>query len=499
MALMVFSILSAESFKIEGFSKHYYAVADTEADTIVVYRKKSKQPVLKTKVDFYWDMEDAKYIKGKPVLYGDQSILYYDDFNFDGHKDFALQDGVGSCYGGPEYQIFLYRKGNFVKNKQLTKLAKENCGMFTLDKKGKTISTSYKMGCCNHIDKTYGYVKGKLKILHRVEHRIDGPYLDTVNIHFHAKTHSYKKRKTLNIDQDEFNSVFSVILEKSKKSIQVFSFGEDEKNLNYALVKPDGEVEFHYPKMWLPGMSSRHAHERMIIQDDANESNLLFHNKSASYQVYQKSKYGKIVAAGVMVEMDGKSYDLKGKLSTIKGDLSVIKDGNFSNVRLPCIIDGEDFSEASRLYDANKSKMLLHTLNSADLYITDSSCKKILYSYKGQDPASNPCYWTKDGMKFYVSAFNSGLMEVNVQKNLAKTIVMHDGNETMPLGAKVSRNEKYIVTWGRDKKVKVTNLTTGKIRVVSTLSNLEETNINWVTPHSFIIQEGMKVREVEVE
>jgi len=338
-----------------------------------------------------------------------------------------------------------------------------------------------------------------LKILHRVEQRHDGPYLDTVNVHFHAKTHSYKRRKTLEADQDEFNSIFSVMLEKSKKTIHIFSFGAEEKNLNYALVKPDGEVEFHYPMMWVPNMSSRHAHERMIIQDESNESRLIFHNKSASYYVYQKRKQGKITAVGVMVEAGGKHYDLKGKLSTVQGDLSSIKDGNFTNVRVPCVIDGKDLSEASRLYNPNKSKMLLHTSNSADFYITDAVCKKILYTFKGENPASDPYYWTKDGTKFYISAFNRGVIEINIQKNQAKTIVTHGGKDTVPLGAKVSKDEKYIVTWGRDKKVKVTNLATGKTRVASTLSNLEETNINWVTPHSFIIQEGLKVREVEAE
>jgi hypothetical protein len=377
LILMILSILSADTIRMEGFSEHYYAVADTEASTMAIYDKKSKKPIFTTKIDYYWDMENDKYIEGEPILYSEQSLLYYEDYNFDGHKDFAFQDGVGSCYGGPEYQIFLYVKGDFVKNRQLTKLAKENCGMFTLNKKKKTISTSYKMGCCSHIDKTYGYVNGKLKILHRVEQRIDGPYLDTVNIHFHTKTHSYKKKETLNTDQDEFSSVFSVMLEKSKKTIQVFSFGDDTKNLNYALVKPDGEVEFHYPKMWFPNMSSRHVHERMIIKDDANESSLIFQNKSASYKVYQKSKYGKITAVGVIVETAKKRYDMKGKLSTVKGDLRTIKDGNFTNVRLPCIINGEDFSEASRLYDTNKSKMILHTSNSANFYISDAVCKKI--------------------------------------------------------------------------------------------------------------------------
>ncbi len=95
---------------------------------------------------------------GKPTanlieLYGENnSGIVFDDYNFDGVQDLALRNGNNGAYGGPSYDILLFSKasGKFVKNRELTKLGSENLGLFTVDKKRKTIETFNKSGCCYH-------------------------------------------------------------------------------------------------------------------------------------------------------------------------------------------------------------------------------------------------------------------------------------------------------------------------------------------------------------
>lgn len=86
-------------------------------------------------------------------LYGENnSGVVFDDYNFDGADDLALRNGNDGAYGGPSYDIFLFSAATkkFVKSRELTRLASENLGLFTPDKKAKTLETFNKSGCCYH-------------------------------------------------------------------------------------------------------------------------------------------------------------------------------------------------------------------------------------------------------------------------------------------------------------------------------------------------------------
>lgn len=48
----------------------------------------------------------------------------YEDFNFDGNKDFAIMDGQNSCYHGPSYRIYLAADKGFSFNEAFTRLAR---------------------------------------------------------------------------------------------------------------------------------------------------------------------------------------------------------------------------------------------------------------------------------------------------------------------------------------------------------------------------------------
>lgn len=64
------------------------------------------------------------------------------DFDFDGHDDFAVQDGYKGSYGYASYDVYTYDKKRkiYSRNSALTRLAGgEYLGMFQIDKKRKRL------------------------------------------------------------------------------------------------------------------------------------------------------------------------------------------------------------------------------------------------------------------------------------------------------------------------------------------------------------------------
>lgn len=173
------SITHAQVFEIQDGSKHYDAVIDIAcakdecgAKAEVKLLKKGSKAVFQV---FHSD-ELTMYLdeKFKPSvnviqLYGEQSPLIFDDFNFDGTEDLAIRNGNYGYYGGPVYDIYVFNqsKNKFVLSQELSVLTQENLGMFELDKKRKRIITFNKSGCCYHIRSEYQVVPRKGLLLVR--------------------------------------------------------------------------------------------------------------------------------------------------------------------------------------------------------------------------------------------------------------------------------------------------------------------------------------------
>ncbi|MBN3116374.1 DUF1311 domain-containing protein [Pectobacterium brasiliense] len=97
-------------------------------------------------------------------VYGENnSGLVIDDANFDHHADIILRNGNNGAYGGPSYDVYLFdvEKQQFTLNAPLTELASSNLGLFEIDDKRKTITTSTKSGCCWHQSSTYQIANNK--------------------------------------------------------------------------------------------------------------------------------------------------------------------------------------------------------------------------------------------------------------------------------------------------------------------------------------------------
>jgi hypothetical protein len=97
------------------------------------------------------------------ALYDFQGSLVLDDFNFDGYEDLAVQTGQDGPYGGPTFDVFLYRarQGRFELSEPLSALTQENLGLFEVIPARKRIATFAKGGCCYHVTQQYEFVGTK--------------------------------------------------------------------------------------------------------------------------------------------------------------------------------------------------------------------------------------------------------------------------------------------------------------------------------------------------
>lgn len=96
------SALSQVSFKVDGFSDKYYGkvyISDTSEVTspgsVTIYDKKSNKELFGVDADaLLCDLHDGKLVANiSERPYGEFSTILYEDYNFDGKKDFALMNG----------------------------------------------------------------------------------------------------------------------------------------------------------------------------------------------------------------------------------------------------------------------------------------------------------------------------------------------------------------------------------------------------------------------
>lgn len=177
--LFLFSsaVFAQKTFLLKSASKNFdvkIEISSCEEDTcegeatIFLSRKGRKQIFQKIEMaNVFLELgRDQKPTANLIELYGDNnSGIIFDDYNFDGIEDLAIRNGNNGVYGGPSYDVHLFSKtkNRFVENASLTELASDNLGMFTIDKKAKTIETFTKSGCCWHQTTRYKIVNNKPK------------------------------------------------------------------------------------------------------------------------------------------------------------------------------------------------------------------------------------------------------------------------------------------------------------------------------------------------
>ncbi|MFW0717217.1 XAC2610-related protein [Pedobacter sp. N23S346] len=126
--------------------------------TIMLYDKISGEEIQTfSSIDLDFSLTDKQDARIGWIDLGKyQSPLIFGDFNFDGLEDLAIRNGNNGAYASPSYDVYLSSKSRkFVLDKNFTKLASENLGMFDIDRKKKQISVEEKSGCCYHKTTSY--------------------------------------------------------------------------------------------------------------------------------------------------------------------------------------------------------------------------------------------------------------------------------------------------------------------------------------------------------
>ena len=328
LSALILLLLSAncfaqQVFRVDNISNEYYGKISIELPAevfspgwVAIYEKKSNKEVLKVvSEELALTLHNGTALANvKEVPYGEQSIIIYDDFNFDGKKDFALEDGQHSCYHGPSFQIYLATNNGFVNDGALTELAQSNCGMFDVNIKDKTILASTKSGCCWHQFSTYKFINNKLTAIKIVEEDAGHMPLirETIQTWNGTKMVTTEKRR-LEMEKGSRIDVVSFKLDKNGKEVQVFAY---DKQLHYVLIDAKGELEFV-----LPYESIDPNGGLFKFMDNDNGRSVYFPNDNATYEIREIFKGPDAGKISLIVTLNGKTYLSAAAAGSKKGSL----------------------------------------------------------------------------------------------------------------------------------------------------------------------------------
>ncbi|MCX6159012.1 MAG: hypothetical protein NTY74_13615 [Ignavibacteriae bacterium] len=173
LILSSLSLCSAQSiYVIKNISPNYYGKLCFEKlhsygydGWIAIYDSNTNEEIIKNRFDKLFLNKD-KVINSNEIPFDSQEYIYYDDFNFDGIKDFALEDGQHGGYGSDTYKIYLAENTKFVYNEDFSNLTQYgNLGMFEYNYNQQTLKTYSKSGCCLHSESEYIVVDNKPTII----------------------------------------------------------------------------------------------------------------------------------------------------------------------------------------------------------------------------------------------------------------------------------------------------------------------------------------------
>ncbi|WP_306350389.1 XAC2610-related protein [Flavobacterium sp. '19STA2R22 D10 B1'] len=326
--LLTIGIVSAQSvYKVDNFAKEYYGkiyINDSSEvfspGWVAIYDRKTNKELIKVESEeLALSLHNGKALANINELpYGEQSLIMYNDYNFDGINDFSIQDGQNSCYHGPSFQIFLGTKKGFQYSDAFTQLAQENCGMFYSDPKTKTIQTMTKSGCCWHQYVEYTVQNNKPFAIKIIEEAATAqlPFFAISEQTWNGKKMVTKTKEVLY--RDDLTPIVSFMIEDKDKEVLLFKIDE---GLIYAVLQKDNQVEFSYP--------IRTVESDQNFEYSKTANTLSFQTKEAKYIIYQNSD-----RIGIDVIVKDKTHHWIGVPSSVTGSLKYIVDQKWENVIL---------------------------------------------------------------------------------------------------------------------------------------------------------------------
>lgn len=330
LGLLVLLLLSypalAKTYQIQDFSNDYHAVIkttdsdDSDSNSVInIIDAKTKQTLISqpATLDIKYELENSQARQlGEKISanivstpYGEHSVLVYDDFNFDGRKDIALQDGRYGCYGGPSYQVYLKQGNTFVHSDGFTELAQGYCGFFGVDEETQTLSTMTKSGAAWHQYSEYKVINNKPVATHILEEEYNSRELVSI-------TEKTRVNGEMLVDEYEILSpydgtpqyIYLLTIDNGKKMVIHNHYKDGGKQLYYAFADKEGRIELFYDGPFIY---------------DANKKTLSFTNKPVVYQINDQ---------GIKVRTSNKTVQLKSLPNSVQGSLDEV--GQFENVRI---------------------------------------------------------------------------------------------------------------------------------------------------------------------
>lgn len=303
------------TFVVDNFSEDYFGklyIADTtevfSKGWVAIFDKKTKRQLIKINSDeLTFTLHKGKVLANvKELPYGEQSSILYEDFNFDGIKDFAIMDGQNSCYHGPSFQIYLATNNGFKLNPEFTELAQDYCGMFDIDYKTKTIRTMTKSGCCWHQYSEFKVIDNTPYPIKIVEEGMSASGItwdiEEQNLIKGKMIKSTYQMLALEVDKDNLLLSFEF---ENKKKMQVF---KTETILYYVFTDKNDKIELIYND---------------VFKYSKTENSLSFSNLNTEYIIYDN----KIIA-----KTPNNTYDMKAVNNTKIGTLKKLKNLKVENV-----------------------------------------------------------------------------------------------------------------------------------------------------------------------
>lgn len=315
-------------FTVDSFAEKYYgklALSDTSAvfskGWVAIYDRKTGRQMIKVDADeLPLSLHDGKVLANiKSLPYGEQSVIIYEDFNFDGRKDFAICDGQNSCYHGPSFKIYLATDKKFSFNEAFTRLAQEYCGMFQVDYDTKTISTMTKDGCCWHEFSQF-IVKDNKPFATNIT-SVDNylPFEIITEQTWNGKSMVKKTTKRIDLDQEGIKLILSFIIPENGKKVVLYNI--NDRTLNYAILRKDSIVEFSYP------IETVYKNPDFKFDRTPDNRSVTFKNENATYKIYDKP-----TKLGIEITVNGKTYHMSGSYETKTGGLDRLLNIQLDNV-----------------------------------------------------------------------------------------------------------------------------------------------------------------------
>lgn len=307
-------LIGQVTFTFEDFSEQYLGkvfVADTSEvvskGRVGIYDKKTGKELIKVNSDcLSWYYRNSKLTSNIAELpYDENSVIQYNDYNFDGIKDFALMDGDYGCYSTPSFSIYLAAKDGFIKSKEFTELTYGNCGIFDVDYNNQTIATNTKSGCCWH---QYSLFKVKDNKPYPIK-VVTEKYID------YAPAIMYTEENLVNGKMQE-TTYYKLVEDQIEEVVLSFSLKNGKK---MSILESNGGL--YYAFMDTAGKSELFIYGGFEYSDADNS--LAFENYNTRYVIYDDK---------IVVKMPNKTVELKSVSETRTGGLKKLKETEYFNV-----------------------------------------------------------------------------------------------------------------------------------------------------------------------